>query len=59
VLAKHSKHCLLEDILAIVVDRMRKNFRLLKQQVNELQATQLSAVAAKLAIYRRRSSKTH
>ena len=35
VLAKHSKHFSLEDILAIGVDRMQRNFGPLKQQVDE------------------------
>jgi hypothetical protein len=42
VLAKHSKHFYLEDSLAIGVDRMRRNFGPLKQQVEELQAPPLS-----------------
>jgi len=42
VLVKHSEHISLEDSLVIGVDRMQRNFRQLKQQVEELRATQLS-----------------
>jgi Domain of unknown function (DUF932) len=51
VLAKHSKNFLLEDSLAIGVDRMQRNFGLLKQQVEQWQSTQLSDSSAKLLIY--------
>ena len=51
MLAKHSKHFSLEDSLAIVVDRMQRNFGPLKQQVDEWRAMQLSTAAAKLLIY--------
>jgi hypothetical protein len=51
VLAKHSKHFSLDDSLAIGVDRMQRNFGLLKQQVEEWRALQLSTAAAKLLIY--------
>jgi hypothetical protein len=51
VLAKHSKHFSLEDSLAIGVDRMRRNFGSLKQQVEEWRALQLLTAAAKLLIY--------
>jgi len=51
VLAKHSKHFLLEDSLAVGVDRMQRNFGPLKQQVEQWQSTQLSDASAKLLIY--------
>ncbi len=51
VLAKHSKNFLLEDSLAVGVDRMQRNFGPLKPQVEEWQATQLSNASAKLLIY--------
>jgi hypothetical protein len=51
VLAKHSKNFSLEDSLAIGVDRMQRNFEPLKRQVEEWQARQLTAAAAKLIIY--------
>ena len=51
VLAKHSKHFSLEDSLAVDVDRMQRNLRPLKQQVEQWRAMQLSTAAAKLLIY--------
>jgi hypothetical protein len=51
VLAKHSKNFLLEDSLAVGVDRMQRNFGPLKRQVEEWQALQLSEASAKLLIY--------
>jgi hypothetical protein len=51
VLAKHSKNFLLEDSLAVGVDRMQRNFAPLKRQVEQWQATQLSEASAKLLIY--------
>ena len=51
VLEKHSKHFLVEDSLALGVDRMQRNFGPLKRQVEEWQATQLSNASAKLLIY--------
>ena len=52
VLAKHSKHFLLEDALSIGVDRMQRNFDPMRQQVERWRAQQLSAGEAKLTIYR-------
>ena len=52
VLAKHSKHFLLEDALSIGVDRMQRNFDPMRQQVERWRAQQLSAEEAKLTIYR-------
>jgi hypothetical protein len=51
VLAKHSKNFLLEESLAVGVDRMQRNFGPLKRQVEEWQAMQLSNASAKLLIY--------
>lgn len=51
VLAKHSKNFLLEDSLAVGVDRMQRNFGPLKRQVEEWQTMQLSDGSAKLLIY--------
>ena len=51
MLAKHSKNFLLEDSLAVGVDRIQRNFGPLKQQVEQWQATQLSDSSAKLLIY--------
>ncbi len=51
VLAKHSKNFSNDDSLAIGVDRMKRNFGQLKQQVEEWQSLQLSAAPAKLLIY--------
>ena len=52
VLAKHSKRFSLEDALSIGVDRMQRNFDPMRHQVDRWRATQLSAEAAKLTIYR-------
>ena len=52
VLAKHSKHFSLEDALSIGVDRMQRNFQLMREQVERWRAQQLSTEAAKLTIYR-------
>jgi len=52
VLAKHSKHFLLEDALSIGVDRMQRNFEPMRQQVERWRAQQLSTDVAKLTIYR-------
>lgn len=50
-MAKHSKNFLLEDSLAVGVDRMQRNFGPLKRQVEPWQATQLCDASAKLLIY--------
>jgi hypothetical protein len=52
VLAKHSKHLSVEDTPSIGVDRMRRNFEPIRQQVESWRAQQLSAASAKLTIYR-------
>ena len=48
VLAKHSKNFLLEDSLAVGVDRIQRNFGPLKEQVERWQSTQLADASAKL-----------
>lgn len=52
VLAKHTKHLSLVDILAVGVDRMQRNFEPMKKQVELWKATRISDEAAKLVIYR-------
>jgi Domain of unknown function (DUF932) len=52
VLAKHTKHLSLVDILAVGVDRMQRNFEPMKKQVEAWKGTRLPDEAAKLVIYR-------
>ena len=52
VLAKHTKHMSLVDILSVGVDRMQRNFEPMRKQVEAWKATRLSDEAAKLVIYR-------
>jgi hypothetical protein len=52
VLAKHSKSFTLIDCIAVGVDRMQRNFELLRRQVESWRAAQLPAEAEKLTIYR-------
>jgi hypothetical protein len=52
VLAKHTKHLSLVDILSVGVDRMQRNFEPLRRQVEAWRTSQLSDEAAKLIIYR-------
>jgi hypothetical protein len=49
--AKHSKPFSITDTLSIGVDRMQRNFDLMRQQVERWRRQQLSAEAAKLTIY--------
>lgn len=51
VLAKHTKHLNLVDILSVGVDRMQRNFEPMRKQVEAWKATRLSDEAAKLVIY--------
>lgn len=51
VLAKHTKHMSLVDILSVGVDRMQRNFEPMRKQVEAWKATRLSDEAAKLVIY--------
>ncbi len=52
VLAKHSKHLNLVDILAVGVDRMQRNFEPMRKQVEAWKGTRISDESAKLVIYR-------
>jgi hypothetical protein len=52
VLAKHTKRLSLVDILSLGVDRMQRNFELMKKQVEAWKATRIPDPAAKLVIYR-------
>ena len=52
VLAKHTKHLSLVDILAVGVDRMQRNFEPMRKQVEAWKGTRLPDGAAKLVIYR-------
>jgi len=52
VLAKHTKHMSLVDILSVGIDRMQRNFEPMRKQVEAWKRTRLSDEAAKLIIYR-------
>jgi len=52
VLAKHTKHLSLVDILSVGVDRMQRNFEPMKKQVEAWKAERISDETAKLVIYR-------
>jgi hypothetical protein len=52
VLAKHTKHLSLVDILSVGVDRMQRNFEPMRKQVEAWKGTRLPDDAAKLVIYR-------
>jgi len=52
VLAKHSKHFSLVDVLSIGIDRIQRNFEPMKKQVEDWKATRISDESAKLVIYR-------
>lgn len=52
VLAKHTKHFSLVDVLSIGIDRIQRNFGPMKKQVEAWKATQVSDDVAKLVIYR-------
>lgn len=52
VLAKHTKHLSLVDILAVGVERMQRNFEPMRKQVEFWKGTRLLDEAAKLVIYR-------
>lgn len=52
VLAKHTKHLSLVDVLSIGIDRIQRNFEPMKKQVEEWKATRISDGSAKLVIYR-------
>ncbi len=52
VLAKHTKHLSLLDILSVGVDRMQRNFEPMRKQVDAWKGTRLPDDRAKLVIYR-------
>jgi hypothetical protein len=52
VLAKHTKHLSLVDVLSVGVDRMQRNFEPMRKQVEAWKGTRLPDEAAKLVIYR-------
>jgi hypothetical protein len=52
VLAKHSKHFSLVDVLSIGIDRIQRNFEPMKKQVEAWKGTRISDESAKLVIYR-------
>src|SRR6267154_3286193 len=52
VLAKHTKHLSLVDILSVGVDRMQRNFEPMRKQVEAWKGTRLPDETAKLVIYR-------
>jgi len=52
ILAKHTKHLSLVDVLSIGVDRIQRNFEPMKKQVVAWRATQIPDEVAKLVIYR-------
>jgi hypothetical protein len=52
VLAKHTKHLSLVDILAVGVDRIQRNFEPMRKQVEAWKGTRLSDEPGKLVIYR-------
>jgi hypothetical protein len=52
VLAKHTKHVSLVDILSVGIDRMQRNFEPMRKQVEAWKRTRLSDENAKLIIYR-------
>jgi len=52
VLAKHTKHLSLVDMLSIGIDRVQRNFEPMKNQVEAWKATRIPDKAAKLVIYR-------
>ena len=50
VLAKHSKSFLLIDCISVGVDRMRRNFELMRKQVETWQRSELTDVTAKVEV---------
>ncbi len=52
MLAKHSKHFSLVDVLSIGIDRIQRNFEPMRKQVEAWKATRISDESAKLVIYR-------
>ena len=52
MLAKHTKHVSLVDILSVGVDRMQRNFEPMRKQVEAWKGTRIPDEFAKLVIYR-------
>jgi len=52
VLAEHTKHLRLADILSVGVDRIQSNFEPMRKQVEAWKVTGLPDGTAKLVIYR-------
>src|SRR5437016_13255130 len=52
VLAKHTKHLSVVDILSVGVDRMQRNFEPMRKQVEVWKGTRLPDDAATLVVYR-------
>jgi hypothetical protein len=50
VLAKHTKHLSLVDILSVAVDRMQRNFEPMKKELEAWKATRIPHEAAKLVM---------
>jgi hypothetical protein len=50
VLAKHTKHLSLVDILSVAVDRMQRNFDPMKKELEAWKATRIQHEAAKLVM---------
>jgi len=49
---KHSKNLVIEDVFAVAIDRMQRNFAPMLNQVNAWKGYELPDAAAKLTIYR-------
>ncbi|HWW60210.1 MAG TPA: DUF932 domain-containing protein, partial [Thermoanaerobaculia bacterium] len=49
---KHSKNLILNDVLAVAIDRMQRNFAPMLDQVNAWKGFELPDASAKLMIYR-------
>jgi hypothetical protein len=52
VLAKHTKHLNLVDVVSIGIDRIQRNFEPMRKQVEAWKATRIPDEAAKLFVYR-------
>lgn len=52
VTRKHSKNLVLNDVLAVAIDRMQRNFAPMLNQVNAWKGHELPDASAKLVIYR-------
>ncbi len=51
MLARHSKSFSLIDCISVGVDRMQRNFELMRKQVEAWQRSELTDVTAKVVIY--------